>query len=143
MRLMRITDFRMDFGEYNNLSCTVPCSMYSVLLDHGLIDDPYYRDNEKKVRHLARENVRFTAEFSVADDILAKKNIILRFKSLDTLCRIELNGSLLAEVDNMHRTYEFDVKDIVKPEGNLLCLDFSSAILEMEKKQKEQEAKDE
>ena len=137
MRIMRITDFRMDVGEYTNLSCTVPCSMYSVLLDHGLIEDPYYRDNEKKVRDLAKNDVRFTAEFSVSDELLAKKNLILRFRSLDTLCRIELNGSLLAEVDNMHRTYEFDVKELLKPDGNVLRLDFSSAVLEMARKQEE------
>ncbi|MBR3681511.1 MAG: glycoside hydrolase family 2 protein [Clostridia bacterium] len=137
MRLMQITDFKMDFGEHRGIPCKVPCSMYSVLVDNRLIDDPYYRDNEIKARELAKQSVSFYAEFSVADELLCKRNIILRFKSLDTLCRIELNGRLLGEVDNMHRTHEFDVKGIVLPEGNILRLDFRSALLEMEKKQAE------
>ena len=137
MRLMKIVDFKMDFMEHRGIECRVPCSMYSVLIDNNLIDDPYYRDNEKKARTLARNGVSFYAEFSVSDELLNKKNKILRFKSLDTLCRIELNGTLLGEVDNMHRTHEFSVDGILLPVGNILRLDFRSPLLEMEKKQAE------
>ena len=137
MRSMRIVDFKMDYGEHRGIPCRVPCSMYSVLIDNKLIEDPYYRDNEKKARELARHGVTFYAEFSVSDELLNKKNKILRFKSLDTLCRIELNGTTLGEVDNMHRTHEFSVDGILLPTGNLLRLEFRSALLEMEKKQSE------
>ena len=94
MRLMQIADFKMDFGEHRGIPCKVPCSMYSVLVDNRLIDDPYYRDNEIKARELAKQSVSFYAEFSVADELLCKRNIILRFKSLDTLASSLTEGCL-------------------------------------------------
>lgn len=32
---MVISDWKMDFGEYSGLRCSVPCDMYSVLYEHG------------------------------------------------------------------------------------------------------------
>ena len=137
MQLQRIIDFRMDLGEHRGLSCTVPCSMYSVLLEHGLISDPFYRDNERLVRDLANNNVRFTAEIDVDRRTLEYKNIILRFKSLDTLASIELNGRPLASTDNMHRTYDLDVKNALHEGINVLHIDFSSPLRFMREKQEE------
>lgn len=137
MQLQRISDFCMDLGEHHGLACTVPCSMYSVLIDYGLIPDPFYRDNEKLVRDLAENTVRFTANIDVDRRTLEYKNIILRFKSLDTLASVELNGKLLASTDNMHRTYDLDVKNVLHEGVNVLHIDFSSATRFMKEKQKE------
>ncbi len=133
----KITDFRMDYAEHVGLSATAPCSMLSVLLSHGLIDDPYYRDNELRARELSRRGCVFTADFNVDASTLARRNLYLRFHGLDTLCSISLNGTRLAEVDNMHRTYTFDVRGLLTEGRNVLRLEFSSPVLEMEKKQGE------
>lgn len=127
----------MDFCEHVGLSATAPCSMYSVLLSHGLIEDPYYRDNERRLRELARHGCVFTADFNVDSATLGRKNLYLRFHGLDTLCSISLNGTHIADVDNMHRTYTFDVRGILTEGKNVLRLEFSSALLEMERLQAE------
>lgn len=133
----KITDFRMNFMEHRDIACTVPCSMYSVLIDNGLIPDPYFRDNEKLVRPLARESVSFVSTFTVDSATLSHGHVLIRFHSLDTFCHIELNGRPLADVDNMHRTHTFEVKELLFEGENTLTLDFSSAVLEMEKRQAE------
>ena len=137
MTLQRIKDFRMDFGEHRGIACTAPCSMYSVLIENNLIPDPFYGDNERRLRDLARQGVSFTAEFDVDAATLARREVLIRFASLDTLCRISVNGNILASVDNMHRTYYIDVKKYLTVGINTLRLDFSSALIEMEKKQAE------
>ena len=45
---------------------------------------------------------------------------VLRFEGVDTVADIRLNGVLLAHVENMHRTFEFDVAGILKPGENWL-----------------------
>ena len=44
---MKLTNWKMDYEGYRGLDCTSPCDMYSVLLQHGLISDPYYGTNEE------------------------------------------------------------------------------------------------
>ena len=76
------------FDCYGN----IPGSLFSFLIDDNkLIPDPYYRDNEKKVRDLAKNDVRFTAEFSVSDELLAKKNLSL---DMEDMIRVFLDDEL-------------------------------------------------
>ena len=37
---MKIQNWTMYFEDYEPLSCTAPCTMYSVLLEHDKIPDP-------------------------------------------------------------------------------------------------------
>ena len=45
---------------------------------------------------------------------------VLRFEGVDTVADIRLNGVLLAHVENMHRTFQFEVGGILKPGENWL-----------------------
>ena len=54
---MYLTNWKMTYEGHKNLSCKAPCSMYSVLFEKGIIDDPFYGLNEKDcefVGHLDR-----------------------------------------------------------------------------------------
>ncbi len=132
-----IRSFTMNWGEYVGLSCTLPASMYSVLLEHGLIDDPYYRLNEKKYTDYSRKPADFFSEFEVEESLLKMKHILLRMSRLDTLCRIYLNGKEIAETENMHRTYLFDVKDVLIKGKNQLHISILPPHSEMDKRQAE------
>lgn len=109
-------------------ACCVPCSYYSVLLQNGLMQDPYYRDQEKYVALTYGDHCRFETEITVDQDTLAKRKKLLVFEGLDTLCDIYLNGSLLGKTDNMHRTWRFDVSDFLVKGKNHLAVEFSSAV---------------
>ncbi|MBQ7336122.1 MAG: glycoside hydrolase family 2 protein [Clostridia bacterium] len=109
-------------------ACSVPCSYYSVLLQNGLMQDPYYRDQEKYVASTYGDHCRFETEITVDKDTLAKRKQLLVFEGLDTLCDIYLNGSLLGKTDNMHRTWRFDVSEFLVKGKNHLVVEFSSAV---------------
>src|SRR5205814_5202973 len=56
------------------------------------------------------------------------ERIDLVFDGLDTVARIELNGALIADTQNMFRSYRFDVRKVLKHGSNELCVTFASAV---------------
>ena len=124
---MIIKNWKMNFGEYSDLDCTAPCDMYSVLYNHGYIEDPYYGTNEEKLTQLSAQDCTFYSEFNLDKKELSREKIDLTFYGLDTICDIYFNGTLLDSVINMHRMYEYDIKGIAK-EKNEIKLEFKSPI---------------
>lgn len=102
---------------------TIPGSVYSGLLENGKMEDPFWRDNELAALKLMDNDFVFKTSFDVPEDILSSDEVILCFEGLDTICDVTLNGTLIGHTENMHRTYEFDVLDILKPEGNELTVE--------------------
>ena len=88
-----IKDFYLDAGENRQLKCTVPCSLYSVLYDNGIIGDPSVLDNVAKNTRYSERGCVFYADFEVTPLIMSQKSVLLRFFGLDTLCKVELNGN--------------------------------------------------
>ena len=125
---MYLNDWKMTFDGHKELPCKAPCSMYSVLYDHKLIDDPFYGLNEREYMHLSEKDSRFTCEFEVTEEMLSREYLELTFLGLDTICRISLNGEHLDSVKNMHRAYTYSVKDRLVTGKNKIELDFSSPV---------------
>jgi len=107
---------------------TIPVSAHTALLQNGMIEDPFYRDNEEKLQWIEKEDWEFQTTFDVSETILQKKHIELVFRNLDTYTHIYLNDSLVLETNNMFRTWEVDVKKWLKPTGNRLHIYFESPI---------------
>ena len=98
----------------------VPGSVYYDLMKAGKMEDPFYRDNELKTLQVTENDYEFVKNFDVPQDLAACGHVRLRFEGIDTLSDIYLNGTHLAHTDNMHRTWEFDVRALVRPQGNEL-----------------------
>lgn len=105
----------------------VPVSVHTALLQNGMIEDPYYRDNEEKLQWIEQENWEFQGSFKVDDAMLQHKHIELNLKGLDTYAQVYLNDSLVLETNNMFRTWRMDVKKWLKPGANKLHIYFESA----------------
>ena len=105
-----IKSFTMDTGAHVGLACEAPCTLYSVLLDHGIIDDPATSADPSATARYSAAGCTFSAQFEITPLVLSMKNVLLRFSGLDTLCRVFVNGHEVAETDDMHLTYDFDVK---------------------------------
>lgn len=118
---------RTDDGSY--YPATVPGSAFQDLLDNGLMDDPYYRDNEDKAKELMKYDYEYVNEFSadLFKDHSDSCEIFLRFEMVDTVADIYLNDILLGSPLNMHRTYEYSVKDLLK-DKNVLRVVFHSPV---------------
>ena len=110
----------------------IPVSAHTALLQNGMIEDPYWRDNEEKLQWIEKEDWEFQTTFDVSADVLARKHIELIFKGLDTYAQIYLNDSLLLETDNMFRTWRADAKRYLKPKGNKLHIYFESPLKKTE-----------
>lgn len=105
----------------------VPGEVHVDLLANKLISDPFYRDNEKKLQWIEKENWEYKTTFKVGTEILKKEYIYLVFDGLDTYADVYLNGKLLLKADNMFRQWQVDVKNEVKPIDNILTIHFRSA----------------
>src|SRR3989339_314433 len=101
-----------------------------------MMDDPMYRDNEKKVQWIENEDWLYYTTFNVSSKLLKNERLMLRFNGLDTLATITLNGKKIAKTDNMHRTWEFDVKSVLKTGKNKLEVLFTSTMPYLRKEQK-------
>ena len=98
----------------------VPGSVYQAYLDAGKMDDPFYRDNEEKALNLMKQDFEFATTFDAEEALREADRTVLHFDGIDTLGEIYLNGTHLGDTENMHREWEFDVKELLKAEGNEL-----------------------
>ena len=114
---------------------TVPGSVYSFLLEKGLMEDPFYGMNELDALKLLDNEFTFTKTF---DFMPTGDPVLLHCDGLDTLCDLYINGTHIAYTDNMHRTYEFDVTDLLKAGENTISILFHPPIPYITGKQKEE-----
>lgn len=106
----------------------IPASIHTALLKNGLIEDPFYRDNEEKLQWIEKEDWEFRCNFDVDPGVLDHKHVEMALKGLDTYAHVYLNDSLVLEADNMFRTWRADVRRWLKPKGNELHIYFESPV---------------
>jgi beta-mannosidase len=114
----------------------IPVSIHTALRQNGLIDDPFYRDNEEKLQWIETKDWEFRCAFDVNPAVFERKHIELAFKGIDTYAHIYLNDSLILETDNMFRHWRADVKKWLKPTGNVLTVYFESPVKKVEEEWK-------
>jgi len=105
-------------GE-KDLPAVVPGSVYTDLLREGQMEDPFFKDNEDAALKLMDEDYEYVLNFDCPEETRLKSVVLLVFEGLDTLADISLNGKKIGKADNMHRTWEFDIKDTIKTENEL------------------------
>ncbi|MCR5232917.1 MAG: glycoside hydrolase family 2 protein, partial [Lachnospiraceae bacterium] len=116
-------------GEDAVYEASVPGSVYNDLIKAGRIEDPYYRDNENDALEFMKNDFVYTGTFDAdMDEVDLSDEVLLRFNGLDTIADITLNGHELGSVNNMHRVWDYSVKDLLKAEGNELVISFSSPV---------------
>lgn len=110
------------------IPATIPGSVYSCLLENKLMPDPYWRDNELDALKLMENDFLFTEHFVPEKEVLSSDRVILKFDGIDTIADITLNGTFLGHTENMHRSFEFDVKELLKEGENELAVKFFSPL---------------
>lgn len=119
------------------IEASVPGTVYSDLLRAGRMEDPYYRDNQDQALALSAFDYLYVREFEVMDDVMRCDLVVLRCEGLDTLAEVIVNGHKVALTDNMHRTYEFNVRDLLKEGANTIQVIFYSPTRYVEQKHNE------
>jgi beta-mannosidase len=115
-------------GKKEVIRATVPGTVHTDLIAAGKIPDPYYQDNEDRVQWIGEVDWIYRRNFDVPQDFRNQEQVLLRCEGLDTLAVININGKEIARTDNMFRTYEFEVKDVLKEGINTIEVRFASTI---------------
>jgi len=115
----------------------VPGCVHADLLAAGVIDDPYFRDNEDRMQWIGETDWTYARRFTVPAEFIAHDRVFLRCDGLDTLAAITLNGREVARADNMYRTWEFDVKDALVAGENVIEIRFASALAYIRERQRQ------
>ena len=123
--------FSMDWTLRNSVSSIIlhnvdPSDVHLALMNGGIIPDPFYRDNEKQLQWIAEEDWLFETEFDIDKLLLNKEKVELVFEGLDTYADVFLNDSLILSANNMFRTWNVDVKELLQLKNNNLTIRFSS-----------------
>ena len=113
-------------SAFTAVPAEVPGSVYHDLLAAGRIPDPFYRDNETEALKLMEYDFHYSRAFRVDGELLDCGAVLLRCEGLDTLAAVYINGAEAGRADNMHRTWEFDVKDLLREGENNIAVHFAS-----------------
>ena len=111
---------------------TVPGCVHLDLQAAGLIPDPFMDQNEAQVQWIARADWCYETSFDWDGDLDAD-TVDLVALGLDTVATIDLNGTTVAQTNNMHRSYRFPVTGLLHRGRNKLSVTFRSALTAAEK----------
>ncbi|MCB0548366.1 MAG: glycoside hydrolase family 2 protein [Phaeodactylibacter sp.] len=106
----------------NWMPASVPGSIHTALMANDIIEDPFYRVNEKSLQWIDKNNWEYRTTFQAGPEWLRHDRITLEFLGLDTYADVYLNGTLILQADNFHRAWEADVKGTVKEGDNELYI---------------------
>lgn len=113
-------------SAFTAVPAEVPGSVYHDLLAAGRIPDPFYRDNETEALKLMEYDFHYSRAFQADGELLDCGAVLLRCEGLDTLAAVYINGAEAGRADNMHRVWEFDVKDLLREGENTIAVHFAS-----------------
>lgn len=111
------------------MKATVPGTVHTDLLALKKIPDPYYRMNELDLQWIDLVSWIYRREFSVDSEFLSADKVELVAEGLDTYVNIKINGTAVAETDNMFVTHRIDAKDMLLVGENVIEILFDSPTL--------------
>jgi beta-mannosidase len=120
-----------EVGKTDWHDATVPGCVHTDLLANKLIEDPFYRDNEKKQQWIDKKDWEYKTTFKIAPQTLERENVELVFEGLDTYAQVYLNEQLVLSADNMFRTWRINAKQTLKAGDNTLRIVFRSPVNEI------------
>ncbi len=106
-------------GEGEYINAVVPGSVYTDLLREGKMEDPFFKDNEDEALRLMDYDYEYVCSFKADPKLSGCDRVLLHCDGLDTIADLELNGRSIGSACNMHRTWEYDIRDILRDENEL------------------------
>ncbi|WP_064110784.1 glycosyl hydrolase 2 galactose-binding domain-containing protein [Leifsonia xyli] len=113
-------------GLTDYFPATVPGSVHTDLLASGLIADPYLDSNESELQWIGRSDFAYENTFDAPAGTFERVDLVC--DGLDTIAAIDLNGRRIGETRNQHRSYRFDVGELLRDGDNDLRITFASAL---------------
>ena len=107
---------------------TVPGVVHTDLLQNKIIEDPFFRLNERGLQWIDKEDWVYETCFTLAADMMRKENMELVFEGLDTYADVYLNDECILKADNMFRRWSIPVRQYIREENNILKVYFHSPV---------------
>ncbi len=101
------------------LPASVPGAIHTDLMRAGIIQDPFFGTNEKRVQWVGERTWVYETTFELSEYEMRMPQLALVFEGLDTYARIEVNGKELLRTNNMFRTYRLLLGGIVQRQNRL------------------------
>lgn len=112
--------------DVEGIPAEVPGTLITDLLAEGLIPDPYLDRHEHDLAWTGEVDALYRTVFTWADTGAERVDLVAA--SLDTAATITLNGQRIAQVQNQHRTWRFDVRERLLEGENTLEILFASPL---------------
>ncbi len=114
---------------YEEIPASVPGNLEIDLENNGIIEDPFFADNHHK-RDCEYLHSFYTKTFTYDGSL---ENPSLFFEGIDTVADIYLNGTFLANTDNMLISHEIEVGEALNVGENILTVHIKPAVIEARK----------
>jgi len=125
----KVSDVSGELEKFTKwMSCSVPGTVHTDLLDLGLIEDPFFEDNELKLQWISNCDWIYKTSFDLPDEFKNDSPVLIVFEGLDTIAEVWLNKIQIGNFNNMFRRYELDITSKIKDKNNELEIKFTSAI---------------
>lgn len=115
-------------GSKETLTAQVPGCVHLDLMSAGIIDDPFFRDNEYKVAWVHETDWVYTRVVEADVRLFECDRVFLECDGLDTLASTSLNGKSLGRADNMYVPHRFDVTNNLRRGENRIGIKFQSPV---------------
>lgn len=102
------------------ITARVPGLVHHDLIDQQIVDEPYYRMNERDQQWVGESTWEYSRTFTVTPQQLEKRRIIINLDTVDTIADIYVNDARIAAVDNYFIRWRFDVKEALHSGENAL-----------------------
>lgn len=109
-----------------SIPATVPGTVHIDLLAADLISDPFHGVNEAAVAWIGLVDWTYRTTFAWTPDGRTRQDLV--FEGLDTVATIRLNGRVIGETANQHRSYRFDIGALLVEGENEIEIAFRAPI---------------
>ncbi|MEU1085883.1 glycoside hydrolase family 2 protein [Streptomyces sp. NPDC005892] len=108
----------------------VPGCVHTDLMAAGWLADPYLDRNEDEVAWVGRADWTYATRLPGSGDAFERSDLV--FEGLDTVAAVRVGDRLVGRTRNMHRSYRFDVTELLADGPAPLEIAFTSAYTEAE-----------
>jgi beta-mannosidase len=104
---------------------TIPGDNYHALFNANIIADPYQETNEEHVQWVRECDWHLSRSFSISQDDLNAKALLLTLSRLDTLADVFINGEQVLSSTNMFQQHRIDIKPFIVLGDNIIDVHFA------------------